>query len=40
MKEEAEDEVDEENLEVEEDTFKPLPKYEAKQFGRVGTKKA
>ena len=36
----VEREVDEDNLEVEEDTFKQKPKYEPNRFGRVGTKKA
>ena len=35
-----EEKEDVEDLEVEEDTFKPIPKYDEKRFGRVGTKKA
>lgn len=38
--ESVDEEVDEEHVEIEEDTFRPIPKYDAKQFGRVGTKKA
>ena len=28
------------DFEVEEDAFKPIPKYDEKKFGRIGTKKA
>ena len=38
--ESMDEEVDEEDVEIEEDTFRPIPKYDTKQFGRVGTKKA
>ncbi|XP_065060294.1 myosin-IIIb-like [Rhopilema esculentum] len=40
VEETVEREEDGDNLEVEEDTFKPKPKYEPNRFGRVGTKKA
>ena len=42
----SEEEIDQEEkedvdeLEVEEDKFKPIPKYDEKKFGRMGTKKA
>ena len=35
-----EEKEDADDLEVEEDAFKPTPKYDEKRFGRMGTKKA
>eukprot|EP00794_Sanderia_malayensis_P009786 gene9786-10785_t len=37
---EIDDTIEGDDFEAEEDNFKPLPKYDPKQFGRVGTKKA